>query len=88
MPSTWSECWKSSELITTTIAFTSRFEGALGENELANRRPPTPSLPTRILPRSVSNADRGMITNSEIYPSVRLQMKKDRQVALATPLYL
>jgi hypothetical protein len=38
---------KSSELITTTIAFTNRSAGALRENDLASRRlPPRVSLPT------------------------------------------
>jgi hypothetical protein len=39
-----SESWKSPEFITTKIAFTSRSVAALQENDLANRRPPMPSL--------------------------------------------
>src|SRR5262245_13481281 len=45
-PSTWGESLKSSEIITMKIAFTSRSVAALQENDLANRRPPTPSLTT------------------------------------------
>src|SRR5262249_33783176 len=47
-PSTWSENWKSSELIITTIAFTSRSVAAPPENDLANRRPPLPPLPATL----------------------------------------
>jgi len=46
--STWSESWKSSEFITTKIAFTSRSVAALQENDLANHRPPMPSLITTL----------------------------------------
>src|SRR6266540_4879643 len=48
MQSTWSESWKSSEFITTKIAFTSRSVAALQEKDLANRRPPMPSLITTL----------------------------------------
>src|SRR5262245_39352445 len=41
-----SKSWKSSELITTIIGFTSHCAGELRENDLANGRPPTPPLPT------------------------------------------
>jgi hypothetical protein len=58
MQSTWGESWKSSEIITTKIAFTSRSVAALRENDLANRRPPMPSL---ITTRSVPDADRSVI---------------------------
>src|SRR5262245_22293582 len=44
--STWGESWKSSGIITTSIAFTSRSPGALREKCLANRRRFGPSLPT------------------------------------------
>src|SRR5439155_25789312 len=46
MQSTWGESWKSSESITTKIAFTSRLVAAPRENDLAIRRPPMPSLIT------------------------------------------
>ena len=46
--STWSESWKNSEIITTKIAFTSRSVAALQEKDLANRRPPMPSLSTTL----------------------------------------
>jgi hypothetical protein len=46
--STWGESWKNSEFITTGIAFTSRSVGALQEKDLANRRPPMPSLITTL----------------------------------------
>jgi hypothetical protein len=42
--STWSESWKSSEFITTGLAFTSRSVAALQEKDPENRRPPMPSL--------------------------------------------
>src|SRR5260370_36933263 len=45
---TWGESWKSSEIITTKIEFTSRSMAVLRENVLANRRPPMPSLPTTL----------------------------------------
>src|SRR6266446_6611343 len=48
MQSTWSESWMSSEFITTKIAFTSRSVAALQEKDLANRRPPMPSLITTL----------------------------------------
>jgi hypothetical protein len=48
MQSIWSESWKSSEFITTKIAFTSRSVAALQENDLANRYPPMPSLTTML----------------------------------------
>src|SRR5258707_4264430 len=48
MQSIWSESWKSSEFITTKIAFTSRSVAALQENDLANRYPPMPSLTTTL----------------------------------------
>jgi hypothetical protein len=48
MQSIWSESWKSSEFITTKIAFTSRSVAALQENDLANRYPPMPSLITTL----------------------------------------
>src|SRR5258707_5144402 len=48
MQSIWSESWKSSEFITTKIAFTSRSMAALQENDLANRYPPMPSLTTTL----------------------------------------
>jgi len=43
---TTTESWKSAEIITMKIAFTSRSAAALRENDLANRRPPMPSLAT------------------------------------------
>src|SRR6266852_3895346 len=48
MQSIWSESWKSSEFITTKIAFTSRSVAALQEKDLANRSPPMPSLITTL----------------------------------------
>src|SRR6266436_5883554 len=48
MQSIWSESWKSSEFITTKIAFTNRSVAALQENDLANRRPPMQSLITTL----------------------------------------
>src|ERR1700716_2460506 len=48
MQSIWSESWKSSEFITTKIAFTSRSVAALQENDLANRCPAMPSLTTTL----------------------------------------
>src|SRR5713101_5203942 len=48
MQSIWSESWKSSEFITTKIAFTSRSVAALQENDLANRYPPMPCLTTTL----------------------------------------
>src|SRR6266446_3422268 len=48
MQSIWSESWKSSEFITTKIAFTRRSVAALQENDLANRYPPMPSLTTTL----------------------------------------
>src|SRR5216683_7204333 len=44
MQSIWSESWKSSEFITTKIAFTSRSVAALQEKDPENRYPPMPSL--------------------------------------------
>ena len=43
---TWNESWTSSGFITTNIAFTIRLMAVLRENDLANRRPPMPSLTT------------------------------------------
>jgi len=40
--STWSESWKSSEFITTKIAFTSRSAATPQEKDLASRRRPMP----------------------------------------------
>src|SRR5450759_4075425 len=48
MQSTWSESWTSSEFITTKIAFISRSVAVLQEKDLANRRPPMPSLITTL----------------------------------------
>src|SRR2546430_7431184 len=48
MQSIWSESWKSSEFITTKIAFTSRSVAALQENGLADRYPPMPCLTTTL----------------------------------------
>src|SRR6266571_3352090 len=48
MQSIWSESWKSSEFITTKIAFTSRSVAALQEKDLANRRPPMRALITTL----------------------------------------
>jgi hypothetical protein len=48
MQSTWGESWKSSEIMTTKIAFTSRSVAALRENDLANCRPPMPSFTTTL----------------------------------------
>src|SRR5258707_4117536 len=48
MQSIWSESWKSSEFITTKIAFTSRSVAALQENDLAHRYPPMLSLSTTL----------------------------------------
>jgi putative transposase len=62
--STWGESWKSSEIITTKIAFTSRSVAALRENDLANRCPPTPSLTTTL---------GGTI--AAVYSRCRLQLK-------------
>src|SRR5262245_63422216 len=41
---TWSESWTSSDVITTSIAFTSRSTAVLRENDLASRHPHMPSL--------------------------------------------
>ncbi|MGZ9106803.1 MAG: hypothetical protein ACXW3M_13590, partial [Rhodoplanes sp.] len=40
--------WKSSEIITTNIAFTSHSMAVLRENDLANRRRPMLCLPTTL----------------------------------------